>query len=189
MLYTMLGSEGYECAICKNDEDYDIFNGLQGSSLAEDWQPVCIIRIPLDDGRPALPSDFPWMLSSNLIMRRRAVFALRDLLEAGGEILPLATRDNVALSVLNVTRVIDALDVDNSIVEYAPDSDKILIHWTHAFHEPLVCDVPFFRLPNRSSPIFVNESFKRRVSEAGLVGLDFIPAWSPETGAIKQPLW
>jgi hypothetical protein len=48
----------------------------------------------MDDRHACKPSDFPWLGGHALILRTTAVEALRDLLEANGE-LPLATADGV----------------------------------------------------------------------------------------------
>jgi hypothetical protein len=123
-----------------------------------------------------------------LIMRAGAVDALSDMLEAGGEILPLATDDGVELWALNVTRVIDALDEEHSILRRFPDG-RIMFIAAPAFHEPLVRDVDFFKLPLHSSEIFFGECFIERVRAARLTGLKFNPVWSAEGGPIKRRLW
>lgn len=181
MIYGMMLGENYECVSCVTSEGYAVFRTFQGSPLVENWRPVRVERGPIDDFHPALPSDFPWLTGCELIMRRRAVFALRDMLEAGGEILPLATDDGIALFALNVTRVLDALDEERSVVKRFPDSDGVMSIDEYVFHEDVVRDVPFFKLPHYGSQIYVGEPFRQRVLEAGLVGLEFTLLWSPET--------
>ena len=122
-------------------------------------------------------------------MRTRAVVALRDMLEESGEILPLATDDGVQLFLLNVTRVLDALDEERSIIECFPDSDRIMFLKAAAFHEDKVRGVPLFKLPHYGSQIFAGESFRQRVLESDLEGLAFDLAWSPEGGAVRKMLW
>ena len=185
MIYDFLGSEHYESVSCVVDGDYDVFNAFQGSPVAENWKPVRVERGPKSEGDPGLPSDFPWLTRNELIMRTRAVVALRDMLEAGGEILPLATDDGVALYAFNVTRVLDAMDEENSIIKRFPDG-QIMFVSAFAFRESMVRDEPFFKLPYRGCPILVGERFKERVHAAGLVGLDFRMVWSPEHGAVPR---
>lgn len=190
LVYDILGSDKYEFIDCVIEDDYEVFNSLQGLPVADTWEPVRVVRVRIDDdGEATQPSDFPCYPGGDLILRQRAVFALRDILEEGGEILPLKTDDNVPLFVLNVTRVLDAKDEDKSHIVRFPDSGQSMTVWAHAFHEPVIRDVPFFKLPYRGSPMFVGEPFRERVQEAGLVGLDFILAWSPETGAVYPKLW
>lgn len=186
MIYDIwFDSEG-ECISCVDDEGFEAFRRFQGVSIADSWGTVQVVQAPIAKGGTSLPSDFLWRTSGELIMRRRAVFALRDMLEAGGEILPLTTHDEVSLFALNVTRVLDAMDEENSKVKRFSGSDDIMYVRAHAFRESLVRDVPFFKLPYYGSPIFVGESFRERVREAGLMGLDFVLAWSPGTGAVEK---
>ena len=180
---------GYEWVKCVDgDHGNQYIKDVDGKSCANRWRPVPVERF-FADGDDQL-ADFPWLISHTLVMRRRAVDALRDVLEAGGEILPLATDDGVELFLLNVTRVIDALDLAKSQVWRFPESGRIYFLETAAFHEHLVRDVDFFKLsiapPNE---IFVGERFVERVQAAGLVGLSFELAWSPERGPVKQRLW
>ena len=189
MIFRMMPPDGYEGVICMDDDHgYEYVKEMDGKSCADHWHPVPVKRYT--EGEDNRPSDFPWLVSHALVMRRRAVDALRDMFEAGGEILPLATDDDVELFLLNVTRVIDALDLASSQVWRFPGSGRIGSIDAAAFHEPLVRDVDFFKLPIlRANEIFVGERFIERVQAAGLVGLAFELAWSPERGAIKQRLW
>jgi hypothetical protein len=111
-------------------------------------------------------------------MRRRAVEGLRPMLEAHGEVLPLATDDESELFVLNVTTVLDALDDDRSIVERFPGSDRIMRIKKVAFRPAIVRDVDIFRLPHRASPTYVSRRFVDAFNNAALVGLDFSLVWS-----------
>jgi hypothetical protein len=110
-------------------------------------------------------------------MRRRAVVALRDLLEAHGELLPLATMDGVALFALNA-RVIDALDEAASTVLRFPSTGSIMRLKKVAFFPAAVEGVHIFRLPFRASPTFVSEHFVDRVRAAGLRGIEFEEVWT-----------
>lgn len=189
MIYDPIGADLYEGVACVDEADHLIFSTFDGTPRAPNWRPVLMERYASDIDGGNKPSDFPWMGCLPLIMRRRAVFALRDMLEAGGEILPLATNDGVDLFVLNVTRVIDALDEERSDLTRFPDSNKIMAVWAPAFHEPMIRGVDFFKLPMRSSCLLVGDYFVERVREAGLEGLDFTPVWSPETGPIRRRPW
>ena len=189
MIHRISCPERYEWVGCVDGDDYEIFRTFDGSSRASTWRPVRMKWIKSDGGRRFKSSDFPWLGTHVLIMRRRAVDALSDMLEAGGEILPLATDDGVELFVLNVTRVLDVLDEEHSTIDRFEDSGQIMFIEAAAFHEDLVRGVDFFKLPGRACGIFVGERFIERVRAAGLVGLDFPLAWSPEGGPVKRRLW
>lgn len=111
-------------------------------------------------------------------MRRTAVNALRDILDASGEVLPLSTDDGVELFVLNA-RVIDALDEAKSSIMRFPGTNRIMRIKTVAFIASSIDDdVDVFRLPHRASPTYVSQRFVDRVKAAGLRGLEFKKVWS-----------
>lgn len=133
------------------------------------WRPIRVRRVA--ERQAVNHSDFPWLLSQALGMRRRAVVALRDLLDAHGEVLPLATDEDVELFVFNA-RVVDALDEKRSSVIRFPESGRIMYMLETAFRESMVDKVDISRLPYRASLTYVSDQFVARVKEAGLTGLD-----------------
>ena len=180
--YIATPNEKYETVNCVHEHfDFD------GSSRADSWQPVLVERnVKWNRGRYDLPADMASMTAGDGIsLRRSAVEALRDLLEEHGEILPLATEDGVELFAWNITRVIDALDVERSNISRFSDGGIMFVN-APAFHEPMVRSVAYFKLPLRCTRIYLGQRFVDRVEAAGLTGLDFEPVWSPETGPIKR---
>jgi hypothetical protein len=83
-----------------------------GKPRAATWKPIAVCRVRADERQAFNLSDFPWLGSDALVVRRAAVDALRDLLDAIGEVLPQSIDDGIELFVLNA-RVIDALDEAN----------------------------------------------------------------------------
>jgi hypothetical protein len=173
MIYEPLVAEGYEWINCCDDADYEVFWSFDGSPRAPGWKPVKVRRVRADDRQAFNPSDFPWLGAHALIMRRKPVEALRKMLASGGEVLPLATDDGTDLSVLNVTRVLDAIDEQRSDILRFPGSGRIMRIQSIAFLEPIVRGVDIFRLPHRASPTYVSERFVKAVQDAGLRGLEF----------------
>lgn len=184
MIYEPFPGDIDESLECVTDDGYNVFRTFDGSLKAEHWEPVQVARVTEDKG-PLVPSDFPWLSGRTIIMRKHAMEGLRDMLEEGGEILPLATDDDIELFALNVTRVLDALDEERSLVEHY-DTGEIMFITAAAFHEPVIRDVPFFILPFYGSPLFIGEPLKQRVQDAGFKGMHFRMAWSSQTGALKH---
>jgi hypothetical protein len=178
MIYEPLVHEGYEWINAIDPSDYETFSSFDGSPRAMSWKPVKVRRVRADKRQAFIPSDFPWLGSDTLIMRRRAVEALRSLLEAHGEVLPLATEDGVELFVLNVTTILDALDEELSSIVRFPGTQRIMRIKKVALHPTRLRGVDIFRLPHRVSPTYVSRGFVDAVNEAGLVGLDFNQVWS-----------
>jgi hypothetical protein len=178
VIYKPMVGEGFEWVNCVNGDDYEIFLSFDGSPRQEHWTPVKARRVRMDERSACYPSDFPWLGTDALVMRRKAVDALRDLLEANGEILPLEDEGGAELFVLNA-RVLDALDEQRSEIVRFPSSDRIMRIKSVAFQESVVRGADIFRLPLRASSTYVSERFIEAVAKAGLVGLEFNNVWVP----------
>ena len=175
-VYEPLITNGYEWVNCCDDADYEVFLAWDGSQQGQRWNAVKVRRVRADERQEFKPSDFPWLGSHALVMRRRAVDALRNILVAHGEVLPLATED-VELYVFNA-RAIDALDEERSTIIRFPETNRIMRLKKVTFVEAAISDAEIFRLPHRASPTYVSQRFVDRVKDAGLVGLQFKNVWS-----------
>lgn len=174
----MVAEEDYESVEPCDDRDWETLSELEGQPCGATWKPIAVRRVTREMRNRLKPSDFPW-LGSNflLVMRRSAVVALRDILDAHGELLPLATHDGVALFVFNA-RAIDALDEPHSSLLRFPGTNRIMMIEKHAFFPSAIRGLDIFRLPMRASATYVSERFAERVKEAGLRGLVFNEVWS-----------
>ena len=169
--------EGYEWINCVDQADYEVFASFDGSPRKPGWRPLHVVRVRADEHHDSKASDFPWLGSDALVMRRAAVDALRDILEANGEVLPLATEDGVELFVLNA-RVSDALDEANSSLMKFPGTQRIMRIKKVAFVPSAIEGADLFRLPHRASATYVSGRFVERVKAARLRGLVFNEVWS-----------
>lgn len=176
-IYEPLVAEGYEWLNACDDRDYETFLALDGQLRAATWKPVKVRRVRADERQAFNPSDFPWLGSHALVMRKTAVEALRDLLDAHGEVLPLATDDGVELFAFNA-RVIDGLDEVRSSLMKFPGTNRIMQITKIAFVPTVIRGVDIFRLPHRASSTYVSDRFIQRVNAAGLRGLEFKELWS-----------
>jgi hypothetical protein len=170
-------AEGFEWVNAIDPADYEVFLSLDGKPRAAAWKPIPVRRVKADKRSKSHPSDFPWLGVHALVMRRSAVDALRDLLEANGEVLPLATDDGLELFVLNA-RTVDALDEARSSLLRFPSTNRIMRIQRPAFVPSAVEGVDVFRLPYRAMPTYVSDRFVERVKSAGLKGLEFDAVWS-----------
>jgi hypothetical protein len=176
-IYEPLVAAGYEWINICRDEDYETLLALNGERLGAKWTPVKVRLVRADGRHEFRSSDFPWLGRHALVMRRTAVDALRELLEAHGEILPLATLDGVELYVFNCG-VVDALNEELSSVVRFPGSSRIMTISRVSFVPDAVRGVDIFRLPHRASSTYVSQRFVEHVNAAGLRGLEFTSAWT-----------
>lgn len=176
-IFEPLVADGYEWVNACDDSDYETFLAFDGAPRGRSWKPVKVRRVRADDRQAFRPSDFPWLGSHALVLRRTAVDALRDVLDAHGETLPLETDDGVELWVFNA-RTVDALDEAKSSVMRFPGTNRIMRISKVAFVEKAIRGLDVFRLPHRAASTYVSERFVERVKKAKLRGLEFNLVWS-----------
>ncbi len=104
MIFEPMVAEGFEWVNTCKVGDHEVFNDFDGQARIPGWEPINVRRVRADDRQAFNPSDFPW-LGSALVMRRKTVEVLRDILDSHGEVLPLATGDGIELFVYNVHAV------------------------------------------------------------------------------------
>lgn len=176
-IYAPNGAEDFECVNAIDSEDYEVFLRFDGTPRSATWKPIAVRRVRADERQAFNPSDFPWLGSHALVMRRNAVDALRDVLSSNGEVLPLSTDDGVELFVFNA-HVIDALDEAKSSLTTFPGTNRIMRIKKAVFIASSIDGVDLFRLPHRASPTYVSARFVERVEALGLRGLNFRYIWS-----------
>ena len=119
-------------------------------------------------------------------MRRSAVDALRDILHAHGELLPLVDEGGVELYAHN-TWALDAFDHERSVGS-RDEHGRIEIANNHVFIPPVVEGVDIFKQAcPRAGTVYLSERFLARWKQAKLKGLDFILAWDSELPPEAQP--
>ncbi|WP_129793751.1 imm11 family protein [Sphingosinicella sp. CPCC 101087] len=177
-VFTVPGA--FEWILPTRDDAFQTFFSLDGQRQSA-WQPpeMKILKTG-DDGRPLLHSDFPWLGSDTPVLREHAVGVLKPDLEQYGEFLPLDCAEPVWL--FNVTKVVDALDLDNSTIVPFDDGTIMTIE-RHVFNPHAIGDAEIFKLPIRASPVYVSGRVAERIRTSGLQGVDFEPVWPGERGA------
>jgi hypothetical protein len=177
-IFDTLNANGYEIVTCGSYDDQQVLNHLDGSSRKDGWKPPRVQRVRPTRRSGNKPAELPYG-HTGFFMRRSAVDALKDVLDAHGEVLPLATDDDVELFVLNVRGVLDALDMDRSEIHRIEGTAAVSIR-KHVFIESAIRSVEMFRIPLDPNIIYFTDRFVQRVKAAKLKGTDFIKLWSSE---------
>jgi hypothetical protein len=176
-MFKHIGGTGYEIILCPGgDADYETLRLLDGTARKASWKPIPVQRVRGSKREAFRPSDFPY-LGCALILRRSAVDALRDMLDAHGELLPLQDDGGVELYVLNM-RAIDALDEARSKIDYMGETNRIGYINEPVFIPSAVEGVDIFKLRRKLGQIYFSDRFVARVKAAKLKGLDFTKVWS-----------
>jgi hypothetical protein len=180
------GSTGYEILHCVESEGWEMFDELNEKPASKDWKPIRVRRVRPSRREGFRPSDSPYRISSVLIFRRSAVDALRDMLDAHGELLPLEDEDGVELWLFH-PRSIDALDQEKTQGSRLANG-RIELPRIHVFIPEKVKGVDIFKLvAARAGDIYLSERFLQRWKQAKLKGLDFYLIWDSELPPEKQP--
>lgn len=80
-------SDRYEALIMPSCDLSSFSHRFQGSPFKDSWTDM---RIEVDPDTRRFPiGDFPSLIANVPVFSRRAVLALKDLLEANGELLPI----------------------------------------------------------------------------------------------------
>ena len=178
-IYDRLNTKGFEIINTVHGYDDDeVLRNLCGAPRQPDWKPILVKRDRPTRRGACKEADIPYD-HSVLVLRPHAVEALQDILDAHGEVLPLATNDGVELYVFNPRFVLDALDRERSEIEQIPESTGIWIR-KYVFIESAIRDVDIFRLPYSYRHPYFSDRFVDRVKKAQLKGTDFIKLWSSE---------
>lgn len=146
-------------------------------SLSQEWDPPTFTIVGSDAFESYLPkSDFPPYLPTVPVLSSRAVDRLRPIIERCGEVLPIyLSNDRDILYFFNVTREIDAVDMQRSRFQRFPDGG-IMKYDRLVFDPELLPDEPIFFKTTQLGPItevFANERAVQAVKKARLSGHDF----------------
>jgi hypothetical protein len=180
-LYKHTSSKGYEQLLCVGPQ-LGPFSELNGEPRTKKWEPIRVRRV-----RPSLregfrPADSPLAVDC-LVFRRSAVDALRDILDAHGELLPLEDEGGVELFAYN-PRALEALDHERTVGS-RDKNGLVYIPHNHVFFPSVVEGVDVFR--QRKGDIYLSDRFIQRWKQAKLKGLDFILAWDSDLPPEAQP--
>jgi hypothetical protein len=155
---------------------FEFARRFNGKPFKGTWKDV---EIGLDPRR--LPKgDTPSLIPGVPIFNRRAMDALRDVLEHNGELLPVIIVGEEYF-LFNVTTVVDALDASNSEVIRFNGSTKVLNIRSYSFFSEKLSGRSIFKIPQTpTGDVFVTDAFVKRVNSAALKGFWFPLVWSSD---------
>jgi hypothetical protein len=160
-----------------DDADARILSDLHEGPVGAAWKPVRVEWIEEDTQSGKPKSDFP-TLGTTPVFSERAVDALLDLLVENGEILPLDVEGERYFA-YNVTRTLDALDQDRSVIVRYP-TGRILDISRYEFLPDKLDGSALFRLPQFRGRAFVTDAFAARIRDFELTGFELVNVWSSD---------
>ena len=185
-LFKFSGTTGYEMLHTVDMSGYKALAEVGAKPEAKHWTPIRVRRV-----RPSLrermrPADSPFYATYWLIFRRSGVDALRDMLDAHGELLPLEDEGGVDLFAYHPW-ALDAFDHQLSVGSRDENGRMQTVN-NHVFIPSVVQGVDIFKEAcPRAGNVYVSERFLARWKQAKLKGLDFILAWDSDLPPEAQP--
>lgn len=183
-VFKTLNATGYEFVNTSSLAESRLLWGFDGSSRKEGWIPPHVVRVRATKRSSCKPAELPYAHEA-LLLRRSAVDALQDILDAHGELLPVATDDGVEIFAFNTRFFIDALDKERSEIERIEGTDIVNVR-KYVFIEPMIRGIDIFRMPFGSSRNYFSDRFVARVKAAKLKGTDFIKLWSSDESVLPS---
>ncbi len=162
-------------------EDWDTVDDAHGGWLPP---PLGKLWTPQPVGGDVPPFvDYPTLELATPAFSPRAVQALRQLLEAGGELLEIRHKNGPYFA-LNVTKQTEALDVRKAEIKWFSDAVGVRARdiTRFEFHKSKLRGLSIFSLKQTPRFTLVTEEFKQRVEAAGLNGFAFTKVWPPPPG-------
>lgn len=172
--YVVSFAEDYKIATCKDPQDFTsvFLDKFDCSPLKETWSPVAVYRTKADSRSLNLPADFPYFLSEALVLKSKALHAMREIIEQDCEILPLSVEDGEPMWVLNVLRFVEP-DYDRSQTIFFKGTRVPMMIDRYVFRKEELQGINVFRAEKRSGRTIVSEAFYKQYTAAKLTGLLF----------------
>lgn len=140
-----------------------------GDPMIAVWKPVAV---DFEPSPTKLSGDFPSLGGIPPVFSERAKNILEPLISDSVEFLPLACKD-VPLYAVNVTRVLDCLDLSMSQFKRFSDG-RIMRVERYVFKRECLEGEHMFKIPQQvRNRIYVSEIFKQTVENARLQGMFF----------------
>ena len=163
---------------------------VAGRPGATDWDPP---RLESPRGKArVLPVDCvsaAMVSGSDMLLSARAREALAPLLLPCGEYLPVQL-DGLDYRWFNCTALVDVADQDriegrrSEHRQVPPDCWRRITRW--AFHPERLVNAPaIFTVPQLQRILMCTDVLREAVEAHDLLGFQFDPLWSPETGGVE----
>jgi len=158
------------------DDWHEFTSRFNGTPMKDSWTGKELFKfVP----RYLPKGDTPGFDATIPVFNAKAVKVLADLLEPNGELLPI-TCQGEDFHLFNVTRLVDALDEENSRLERFDDG-RIWDVVRHSFFAERLAGELVFKIPQLPlGDVYATDPFVERVKAAGLRGFKFPLVWSSD---------
>jgi hypothetical protein len=176
-IYRTRQVDGYEWCLPVRDEYFRLI----ATAAPEELAALGPIEMRSVRDKPGGPPDaraiLPW-LGSHVLIGRPEAAELLALIEDFGTVVP-AVCEGEPLWLFRAERQVDALDLDESVVEWLEPGERVLQIRKYVFRPEVVAAAPpVFKLPRyRRGPAYYRQEVVDRVLATELTGTSFQCVW------------
>ena len=156
----------------KYDYEFDILFEMRGQSIIKNWKPIEINAIvESKEDALLLIGDYPKF--DEPLISEDALDILLPFMKKYIELLDikiLGEKLKCNYYLLNVLNILDCLDLNKSMIDWASDSSGITNVKEYTFKEDQLKNSFIFRIKGYEKNIYVNEEFKNLVDKNNLQG-------------------
>lgn len=173
----------------ENDDDYVIVKSnnkaenydsrIVKGDFIENWDKNIKFQYDVKEGE--ILSDYLATDSGWVIVSKKFREVTREIIGKHVQYLDIniinskTKEEDNTYKVVNVTKHLEALDLENSVYDFFElDDEKILSVEKYALKQDVIKNYNIFKLNDEPIPIFVSERFKDIVEENSLVGFQFL---------------
>ena len=180
LIYDFENDDDYDYAMLKSDDITDFYdNRISKGEYIDCWDNDIKLKYNEDDGN--ILSDFLAIDNGWIIVSKKFCNVMHEILNENIQCLGIkiinetTNEENNTYKILNVTKHLDALDLDNSVYDiFQFGEDRVLSIEKYALKKTIIESNNIFKLDNETIPVFVSEKFKQVVEENNLIGFQFI---------------
>lgn len=145
-------------------------------------------EIEVQDNKAALETgDMPLFYTHLPVISNRVKEKIEGLISEAVEFLPV-TKEEEKFWVINILKVLDCVDMDNSLFKKL-STGKIIWFTKYEFIPEKIQSEHIFKISNlKLSLVFVSDVFKKVIEESGFKGFEFTLVWDSETGGVKSEM-
>lgn len=173
----------------ENDDDYVIVKSsnkaehydseIVKGELIENWDKDIKFEYNVEDGKilsDYLVSDNGWVIVSKKFRDVVKEIVGENIQYLDINIINSKTKEeDNTYKVANVTKHLEALDLENSVYDFFElDDEKILSVEKYALKQDVIKNCNIFKLKDETIPVFVSEKVKDIVEENSLIGFQFL---------------
>ncbi len=154
---------------------------FQGHAVGPSWDPPFVWWAKQLHEVPRLAlGDFPGFLPGALILSQRALAGFKAEWLRAGELLQMLSQGTPEFWLLNVTRVLPALDTERTKGSRFVGASHFSHVDRYVFNMEAIGDTTIFKVPEWTATVFVTEAFASLLEASSLTGYKLEMVWSGE---------